>query len=295
MKRNNLKYIVAFAVVLLSCSKSNDTSSPGGNGGGGNGGGNGGGSKDTSCVIATISQVNSSTGAEFSLSAFYNSSYGVNKLVIFDSAKNAKDFEAVFNYVTPDSVRINQYQYLILDASKKVIRFATKSDLNDVANAEDYLFEYIYNNDGYLATKNLYVNGTKLPNFSTAYTYTNNLLTHCVMTAVSSGNLKVLESDLTHDNNLKIKNWIYTFPDAIEGYMYLTVLNFGNRVTSPLKQVVTKIYNPTSGALIDTWTTNYSNYKTDSHGYILSGEANGDLQQGIATFYGKTNFYYYCH
>ncbi|MGN6533973.1 MAG: hypothetical protein ACTHK0_19690 [Ginsengibacter sp.] len=27
---------------------------------------------------------------------------------------------------------------------------------------------------------------------------------------------------------------------------------------------------------------------------ILSAEANGDLQQGIAFFYGKTNFYYSC-
>ncbi|KAA9042119.1 hypothetical protein FW778_08905 [Ginsengibacter hankyongi] len=115
------------------------------------------------------------------------------------------------------------------------------------------------------------------------------------MTAASSGNLKVLESTLTYDNSLKIKNWIYTFPDALEGYVYLTVLNFGNHAANPLKQVVTKIYDPSSGNLLDTWTTNYGNYKVDLNGYLLSGEASGDLQQGIAAFYGKTNFYYSCH
>ena len=115
------------------------------------------------------------------------------------------------------------------------------------------------------------------------------------MTAASSGNLKVLESALTYDNSLKIKNWIYTFPDALEGYVYLTVLNFGNHASNPLKQVVTKIYDPSSGHLLDTWTTNYGNYKVDLNGYLLSGEASGDLQQGIAAFYGQTNFYYSCH
>lgn len=115
------------------------------------------------------------------------------------------------------------------------------------------------------------------------------------MTAVSSGNLKVLESNLTYDNTVAIKNWIYIFPDAIEGYMYLTVMNFGKRSSNPLKQIVTKIYDPPSGTLLDTWTTNYGNYKVDDYGYVLSGEADGDLQQGIAVFYGKTNFYYDCH
>lgn len=281
-------------MLLISCGKKNDTSSGGGNGGEGNNGGSGG-SKDTICMISTISQVNSGAGAEFSLSAYYNNNYQVTRMVSYDSVNKVQNFEADFKYITADSVRINPYQYLKLDINKRVTRFTTKSDLSDPMNADTYVFEYTYNTNGYLTTKNLYINGTTLPNFSTDYTYTDDLLTGCVMTAVSSGNLKVLESTLSYNNTLKVRNWIYTFPDAIEGYMYLTVLNFGNHSTKPLKQVVTKIYDPSSGRLLDTWTTNYTNYKIDANGYVLSGEADGDLQQGMAAFYGKTSFYYNCH
>jgi hypothetical protein len=77
--------------------------------------------------------------------------------------------------------------------------------------------------------------------------------------------------------------------------MYFTVLNYGNRPTNPPQQVVTKIYNTTTGVVLDTWTTNYSGYKADANGYLTYGVASGDLQQGIASFYGKTNFYYNCH
>ena len=281
------------ALILVSCGKNNPASS-GGNGGGGNGG-SGNGNNNITCYISTISQVNSGKGAEFSLSANYNSNNKVTKLVIYDSVGKVKDFEADFNYITSDSVRIDPYQYLILDYTGRVIRFATRSDMVSPQNSDNYLFDYTYNQQGYLATKNLYINGSTLPNLSTSYNYTNNLLTSCIMTAVSSGNLKVLEANLTYDTTLAIKNWIYTFPDALEGFMYLTVLNFGNRPASALKQVITRIYNPSTGALLDTWTTNYSNYRVDANGYILYGEATGDLQQGIAAFYGKTNFYYTCH
>ncbi len=294
MIKNNLKYVIVFILALTACGKGSDTPS-GGNGGGGNGNGGNNSDDKTNCIISAISQVNGGTATESSLSAFYNNDFAVTKLVIYDSAANTENFEAVFNYITADSVRINQYQYLILDANKRVVRFASKSDMSDPQNADNYMFVYNYNDQGYLSTKDLYINGSLIANFRTVYTYTNNLLSNCVMTAVSSGNMKVLESNLSYDNTLTIKNWIYTFPDAVEGYMYLTVLNFGNRPSNPLKQVVTKIYDPSSGTLLDSWTTNYGNYTVDKNGYVLSGEANGDFQQGIAAFYGKTNFYYDCH
>jgi hypothetical protein len=166
--------------------------------------------------------------------------------------------------------------------------------LTDIANADDYRYEYIYTSDGYLSTKNLYINGSKVANYTTVYTYNNGLLTGCVMTATSAGNLKMLESTLSYDATLSPKTMIYTFPDAFESYYYTATLNFGVRPTKPLAQVVTKLYNPGNGTLIDTWTTNYSGYSVDSNGYLSGGTANGDLQQGIASFYGKTYFTYQC-
>lgn len=249
----------------------------------------------TTCIPSGISQVNSGIKSESALTAYYNSSYDVTRIIIYDSSASVKKFDVDLNYITPDSVRIDAYQYLKLDAQKRVVLFVSRSDMKNPSTADEYKFEYIYNGQGYLESKNLFINGSKLPNFRTIYTYSNNQLIKCVMTAVSSGNLKVLESDLVYDNTINIKTWIYTFPDAFEGYMFYTALNFGNRPVNPLQQVTTRIYTPSTGALLDTWSTNYSGYKVDANGYLTYGIANGDLQQGIASFYGKTNFYYLCH
>ena len=246
------------------------------------------------CITSGISQMNSGTKTESGLTAFYDNNSNVTRILIYDSVNNIKRFDANFTYITSDSARIDAYQYIKLDAQKRVVVFVTKSDLTSPATADNYRFEYIYNSQGYLDTKNLFINGSALPNFKTTYTYTNNLLTKCVMTAASSGNLKVLESDLTYNTSLTVKTWIYTFPDAFEGHMYYTVLNFGNRPANPLQQVITKIYTPSTGAVLDTWTTNYNGYVVNTNGYVTYGVANGDLQQGIAAFYGKTNFYYSC-
>jgi hypothetical protein len=233
IKKNKFNNLIIVLIVLVSCGKPSSSASPDDSGTGGGTGGGTPGNNNKTCTITAISQVNSGSGAEFSLSAEYNSSYNVTKLIIYDSLNKVKNFEADFNYITKDSIKIDQYQYLILDTSGRVIRFATKSDMSAAKNADNYLFEYTYNAQGYLVTKNLFINSSELPNFSTAY--------------------------------------------------------------NPLKEVTTKIYNPSTGVLLDTWTTTYGKYVIDTNGHILSGEANGDLQQGIASFYGKTNFYYSCH
>lgn len=235
-KTYTLGYVVVILLALVSCSKGTDATPGGGNNGGSYN------NKDTNCLITTISQMNSGAGAESSLSAFYNSNYQVTKLIIYDSTNKAKNFEASFSYITADSVRIDPYQYLILDGSKRVFRFVTKADMSDQGHADNYVFEYRYGSVGYLVTKELFINGSTKANFSTTYSYTNNQLTGYIMTAPSSGNLKVLEATLSYDNSVNIKNWMYTFPDVTEGYPYLTVLNFGKRITNPLKKVITKIY-----------------------------------------------------
>src|SRR3954454_15660403 len=161
MKNSSFKYLILIALILTACSKESDTLSGGNNNGGGNNGGGNNGGDNTTCMISAISQVNSGTVSELSLSESYNSNYEITKLAVYDSVHNTKNFEADFSYITTDSVRINQYQYFILDANKRVIRFSTKSDMADPKNADDYLFVYTYNDKGYLATKDLYVNGSQ--------------------------------------------------------------------------------------------------------------------------------------
>ncbi len=218
-------------------------------------GGNGGGTLNGNCVLTSISQVNSGVGVESSLRVLYSSNGEVSRLIVHDSVLNKSSLDATFTYITQDSVRLGPYQYLLLDGSKRVIRFVTKTDLSRPLQADTYVFNYTYNSEGFLTTKDLYINGSKKANFRTTYSYFNQLLTGCNMSIPSAGNQKVLESTLTYDDKTTIKNWIYTFPDAMEGYPFLTILNFGKKVNHPLTRVVSKIYNPENGNLLDTWTT----------------------------------------
>jgi hypothetical protein len=248
----------------------------------------------STCIISGISQRNSGTLAEFGLTASYDNNLNPLTIRVYDSLNNLVLFSASFTYATADSVRIDSIQYLILDANKRVTTFVTKSDLTNPATADNYRYQYIYNGNGYLATKNLYINGSGKAYYSSAYTYTNNLLTGCVMTSPASGNQTILSSSLSYDTSTSPKTMIYPFPDGFENYYYSSILNYGNRPAKVLSQVVTKLYNPGTGALLDTWTTNYSGYTLDGNGYLSYGIASGDLQQGMASFYGKTYFYYQC-
>jgi hypothetical protein len=277
-------FLLSTVLVYWGCSKSGESNSP----------------STTpviiakNCIMSGISQHNSGVKAEFSLTIHYNDKLNPTKIIVYDSTSNTKLFDASLTYASADSIRIDAYQYMKLDSNKRVKAFITKEDLNDPLNSDTYLYEYVYSSDGYLVTKNLYINGSSIANFSTSYSYTNGLISSCLMTAVSSGNKKVLESTLKYDESLSPKTMIYTFPDAFESYYYSTALSFGTRPSKPLKQVVTKLYNPANGVLLDTWSTNYSGYNIDENGYLSNGNATGDLQQGIANFFGKTFFFYQC-
>jgi hypothetical protein len=246
------------------------------------------------CIITGVFQRNSGSKAELAIQVNYNTSLDPTAISVYDSAAGKNVFNASLQYVTADSIRIDAYQYIRLDASKRVTVLVTKSDMNDIANADTYRYEYAYNGDGYLATKNLFVNGSKTPDYVTTYTYTNGLLTGCIMGVGGSASQKLLESTLTYDASVSPKTTLYAFPDGFESYYYTAALNFGKKSEKALSRVVTKIYNTANSTLLDTWTTNYSSYSIDGNGYMTFCNATGDQQQGIAGFYGKTYFSYQC-
>lgn len=246
------------------------------------------------CLISGISQRNSGSKAEFGLSITYDNGLRPVSISVYDSMLNTSIFRANLTYASTDSIRIDPYQYLKLDGNNRVILFVTSSDPSNPQQSDEYRYEYTYNTEGYLASKKLFINRSKTANYSTTYSYTGNLLTGCVMLAASSGNLKMLESTLSYDLTITPKTMVYCFPDGFENFYYTAALNFGNRPANPLAKVTTNLYNPANNTLIDTWTTTYSGYNLDANGYLTGGIASGDLQQGMASLYGKTFFSYQC-
>lgn len=281
------KILIGGILTLFSCTKGSDSSVPTPNPTPPN-------PTPKNCIISYISQQNSGPKPEFALTIAYNSSLSPIQITAFDSATNKQLFFAKFTYASSDSIRIDSYQYIKLDANKRVVSFFTKSDMTDVQNSDNYHYEYKYNAEGFLVTKNLFINASLSPTYVTTYSYTNGLLMGCLMIAASAGNKKVLESTISYEASLSPKTMIYTFPDGFESYYYSCAFNFGLKPNKPLKQIITNLYNPVSGSVIDSWTTNYSGYILNSDGYLTYGVTSGEQQQGIASFFGKTSFGYQC-
>jgi hypothetical protein len=68
----------------------------------------------------------------------------------------------------------------------------------------------------------------------------------------------------------------------------LTVVLFITAHTQP------KIYDFSSGSIIDEWKTSFSGYVISKDGYVLQVNCNGDNQQGLSMFVATNRFTYTC-
>lgn len=247
-----------------------------------------------SCSVTSISRYNAGNNkSEYAMTVFYDYINRPTRMILYDSLRKIKEYEAAFDYQS-DAIKISQDESFKIDPTTQQIKsFITKSDLSN-PKSDDYIYEYQYNDSGYLIVKNLYINGSVNPVYKTTYSYNNNnLLTSCLMILASS-NIKILESTISYETIQSVKSFIYTFPDGFESYRFSPIFNFGKKMKYPVKTMITKVYDPNNNSLLDTWSSNFTGYTYSSDGYILTGVQSGDLQQGFGLFYGKTNFIYLC-
>ena len=245
------------------------------------------------CSIFSINQYNNGTKSSYAMSISFDYVNRPVKMVLYDSVRKVKDYEASFVYQS-DAIVIDQYQSFKIDPTTQQVKaFKTKSDLAE-PKSDDYLYEYIYNDSGYLIRKNQYINGSVNPIYKTTYNYDNkNVLIGCLM-VVASNSAKILESTITYETTQQVKSFMYTFPDGFESYIYAPILNYGKKMRYPVKSMITKVYDPSAQKLLDTWTSSFGAYTYSVDGYVVQGIQTGDLQQGFALFYGKTIFTYLC-
>ncbi len=245
------------------------------------------------CAVLSISRFNNGAKSDYAMTVFYDYVNRPVRMVLYDSLRKVKDYEASFVYQS-DAIKIDQYQSFKIDPTTQQIRtFTTKYDLAN-PKSDDYVYEYLYNDSGYLTVKNLYINGAKTPTYKTNYVYDNNyLLTGCTMVLASS-NLKILESTVTYETTQSVKGFLYNFPDGFESFMYSPIFNYGRKMKYPVKTMVTKLYDPSNNAVLDTWTSSFGSFALTADGYVAQATHAGDLQQGFGLFYGKTVFTYMC-
>lgn len=245
------------------------------------------------CFVTKISRYNNGNNSDYAMSIFYDYVNRPVRMILYDSVRKVKEYEASFVYQS-DAIIIDQFQSFKIDPTTQKIRsFSTKENLAD-SKSDNYLYEYIYNDSGYLVTKNQYINGSLKPIYTTTYIYDNtNLLVGCNM-VLASTNKKVLESTITYETSRIIKGSMYYFPDGFESYKFSPFLNYGKKMRYPIKTMVTKIYNPSNSDLLDTWSSSFNSYSYSADNYVAQGLHSGDLQQGFGLFYGKTSFTYLC-
>jgi hypothetical protein len=246
------------------------------------------------CYVASIARIsNGSNKIDYAMTVNYDFVNRPVKITLFDSLRKVKEYEASFIYQS-DAIKIGQLQSFKIDPTTQQIRnFITKADIADT-KSDDYLYEYLYSDSGYLTSKNLYINGTRNPVYSTFYTYDNtNSLIGCKMVLASSNTI-ILESVITYETTKEVKGGLYSFPDGFESYLFSSIFNYGRKMKYPVKSMVTKLYDGAGHNLLDTWTSTYSAYTFSTEGYMTGGTQTGDLQQGFPLFYGKLSFTYNC-
>jgi hypothetical protein len=246
------------------------------------------------CLIVKISQKNNNgSNGDNAFEIKRDLSLNPQTISLYDSLKAKLEYNIQVT-VKGDTLKLSTGEYFVINASTKlVVLFSTLSDISDPLS-DKQVYQYVYDANGYLTKKYMYVNGSVAADYETNYSYdNNNLLTGCIMYAGSKKD-KLVQSVLTYDMSTARKPWIYLFPDFFEAYHYLQALPFGKRGNYPVKSIITNIYDVNDGSIIDTWTTNYSGYVFSQDDFILQTTASGDLQQGLGLLFGTTRFDYQC-
>jgi hypothetical protein len=246
------------------------------------------------CLVTKITQKNSgSTKSDNAFEIKRDLSLLAQNISSYDSLSKKVDYNIQVQ-TKGDTLKLSTGEFFILNkTTKQVDYFFTWSDLTD-PNADLQVYQYIYDADGYLSKKYMFLNGSTTAQYETNYSYDKNfLLTACVLYAGSKKD-KLLETTLTYDMTAAKKTWVYLFPDFFEGYRYLQALPFGKKGNYPVKDITTNIYDVTNGAVLDKWATSFSGYVYSQDDFILQTTAKGDLQQGLGLFFGTTRFEYQC-
>jgi hypothetical protein len=245
------------------------------------------------CSVMSISRYNNGAKSDYALTVFYDFVNRPIRMIMYDSIRKIKEYEASFIYQS-DAIVIDQHQSFKIDPTTQQIRsYTTKENLSN-SNSDTYLYTYTYNDSGYLVAKNQFINSSQKPIYTTNYNYdNNNLLIGCTM-VLASTNKKVLESTVTYETTRIIKSFVYSFPDGFESFKFSPILNYGKKMKYPVKTMVTKLYDPNNNNLLDTWTSSYGSYTFTPENYVSQGVQSGDLQQGFGFFYGKIGFTYLC-
>lgn len=242
------------------------------------------------CRISQILTADSLTGTGFEAhNLFFNAGGLVSRVQIIDSLNNTPFVDENISY-KGDTIIIQGTGFMVQNSAGRIRFFRGLEDPSDPAS-DSIDLNFTYSSDGNLTRVDYAYTGVPLTILRSTYSYTGNNLTKVKTEFLFPSPETVFESDLTYTNQT-VKNFIYTFTDAYYVLPYLPGFNFGNRPTNALQRVKSVFYD--MGTPSDSLITNYKNYKLSNDNYVLEFFAEGDYQDGMGIYDGRTRFKYVC-
>lgn len=215
------------------------------------------------------------------------------KTELFDSTSGSSYYKTNFVY-KGDSIEVGNNSFFLLDQEKKIREFDTYEIAGD-PGSDKFKYIYQYNPDGYLKNKSWYIYSLSpdIPTFVYTYTWLNGNLVKVEATEAGGARRTALTAELEYDFSHIATNFIYSFPEAIELAPFVLSVNVGKKSKNLLTKIVVKTYDAL-GSIMETYTTEYKNYKFSPDGYITELYASGDVVDGMLIVDGLTKFKYEC-
>ncbi len=244
------------------------------------------------CRISKIVYTDSLSGfALGSIAAIINSNDQSTSITDFDSLSNSVNTVSSPLYIG-DTVFINSDEYFVQNAaSKRIVKFHGLQDpFNSGSPKIDV--DYVYDASGYLIQKLYsYFLFSGAPYAQVDYVYAGGNLIHMDHVDLTTGDL-IDDADITY-NTLAPKNFIYLFPDELTNQVFTQFLNFGIKSKNALSAIIINNYT-TGNVVVNTYTSNFTNYILSVDNYVLSCVMRGDDQPSIPAEAGKLTFSYHC-
>ncbi|HEX5026514.1 MAG TPA: hypothetical protein VFV68_14645 [Agriterribacter sp.] len=246
------------------------------------------------CSMTTVTPFDSASGRGFgSFHVTFGADDRTQKVELYDSASGTVDYYATFTYIN-DTIRISANEFFVLDASRRISEYHTLENPSD-SNSEHYKYTYEYAPSGQLYHKYWFLasRNPDEPLFAYNYEWVNDNLVRVEAREAGGDKRIVLQAELSYAIDKTVKNYLYCFPEADELAPYILSVNVGKKSRNLLQKIVVKLYDA-GGNELDTYNTEYKDYKFSSDDYITEVYASGDIVDGLPIVTGLTKFSYYC-
>ena len=290
MKRRYYSLLLLLPVLILSCGKEVSLET------GAKPGDSTGTPISNNCILAKIVQADQATGkAEIAFVSGFNSENKVVTHDVIDSGSNVIINSFSLSYPT-GRVQIDAEQYFVVNADGRVSEFHGY-EYPDDNTTEKFTVRYTYNAAGQMTLRTeTYDTLPGVVQYQMRFTYSGGNLTKEEYEGNTGRSfVKIADISFTYDASKTVKSFLYLQGIAPEISLFQTAINAGVNNTNPVSRIVTSTYNPTTGAVINSFTTNFSNYVINSNNYVQSFDVSGnDYVAGGITAGSKYRLSYNC-